>query len=125
MKECLCHMLRWKVLKPQENSFQRFKLKVTRLLQCLGSISFSCRFGSWIRPACKKMQGGQNVRIVRILFFLTLKLYGFYGLYRFFFKLYGLYGFLAWKKTFPPFFDSFQQICMKIFKKKFVKKKLV
>ena len=46
------------------------------------------------------------------IFFLVLKLYGF------FFKLYGLYGILAWKYTFPPFFDSFQQICMKIFKKK-------
>ena len=42
------------------------------------------------------IQGGQNVRIVRIFYFVTLKLYGMYG---FFFKLYGLYGFLSWKYT--------------------------
>jgi len=43
------------------------------------------------------MQGGQNVRIVRIDFFLILKLYGLYG---FVFKLYGLYGFYPGKYTF-------------------------
>ena len=56
-------------------------------------------------------QGGQNVRIVRIVridFFLTLKLYGLYG---FVFKLYGLYGFLSWKiNRFFLNFHSFQQI---------------
>ena len=44
------------------------------------------------------MQGGQNVRIVRIFYFLTLKLYG----------MYGLYGFLSWKNTVFFNFHSFQ-----------------
>ena len=30
------------------------------------------------------IQGGQNVRIVRVFYFLTLNLYGMYGLYGFF-----------------------------------------
>ena len=46
-----------------------------------------------------QLQGGQNVRIVRIFYFVTLKLYGMYGLYGFFFKLYGAYGFFSWKYT--------------------------
>ena len=62
----------------------------------------------------KHIQGGQNVLIVRILFFLVLKLFWLDG---FFFKLYGLYGILAWKYTFLPFFllistnlhENFQQ----------------
>jgi len=53
-----------------------------------------------------RIQGGQNVRIVRIVLFLALKLYGLYG---FVFKLYGLYGFLSWKTVFLNF-HSFQQI---------------
>ena len=64
----------------------------------------------------KCIQGGQNVRIVRIVridFFLTLKLYGLYGLnglYGFVFKLYGLYGFYPGKFTVFFNFPSFQQI---------------
>ena len=42
------------------------------------------------------IQGGQNVRIVWIFYFVTLKLYGMYRLYGNFFKL---YGFLSWKYT--------------------------
>ena len=64
-------------------------------------------------------QGGQNVRIVRIFYFVTLK---FYGLYGFFFKLYGLYGFLSWKYAGFFNFHSFQQIFHENFKKKFSSK---
>ena len=60
------------------------------------------------------VQGGQNLRIVRIFYFVTLKLYGLYG---FFFKLYGLYGFLSWKFT-GFFFTHFSKFFMKISKKK-------
>ena len=61
-----------------------------------------------------KTQGGQNVRIVRIFYFVTLKLYGLYG---FFFKLYGLYGFLSWKYTVFLIFTHFSKFFMKISKK--------
>ena len=53
----------------------------------------------WIKLLSSNIQGGQNVTIVRIDFFLTLKLYGLYGLYGFVFKLYGLYGFYPGKYT--------------------------
>ena len=58
------------------------------------------------------MQGGQNVRIVRIIrifYFVTLKLYGL----------------LSWKYTGFLNIHSFQQIFMKISKKILVKMKLV
>ena len=62
-------------------------------------------------------QSGLNVRIVRIFYFVTLKLYGF------FFKLCGLYEFLSWKYiVFFLNFHSFQQIFHENFKKKFSSK---
>ena len=71
-----------------------FEFFITFYLFCLkseGNQKFKIKLNS--------MQGGQNVRIVRIDFFLTLKLYGLYGLYGFVFKLYGLYGFYPGKYT--------------------------
>ena len=68
------------------------------------------------------LQGGQNVRIVRIFYFVTLKLYGLYG---FFSNCTDCTDFYPGNTPGFFIFTHFSKFFMKISKKNLVKMKLV